>query len=80
MVKKVKKLERKAHPIRLTSEIFTIFAILHLGDLIHDIKLSTGLVANHLLVLSYVSMQTALRYYGLIPEAVYTTQFIPITP
>ena len=23
---------------------------------------------------SYVSMKTALRYYGLIPEAVYTTQ------
>ncbi len=39
-----------------------------------SIKLSTGLIANHLLAPSYVSMQTALRFYGLIPEAVYTTQ------
>lgn len=38
------------------------------------LKLSMGLIANHLLSPSYVSMQTALRYYGLIPEAVYTTQ------
>ena len=37
-------------------------------------KLSTGLIANHLLAPSYVSMQSALRYYGLIPEAVYTMQ------
>lgn len=36
--------------------------------------LSAGLIANHLLAPSYVSMQTALRHYGLIPEAVYTTQ------
>nr|WP_297659811.1 hypothetical protein [uncultured Prevotella sp.] len=38
------------------------------------LKLSMGLIANHLLSPSYVSMQTALRHYGLIPEAVYTTQ------
>ena len=37
-------------------------------------KLSTGLIANHLLAPSYVSMQSALRYYGLIPEVVYTMQ------
>lgn len=36
--------------------------------------LSAGLIANHLLAPSYVSMQTALCHYGLIPEAVYTTQ------
>ena len=38
------------------------------------VALSTELIANHLYAPSYVSMQTALRYYGLIPEAVYTTQ------
>ena len=31
------------------------------------VKLSMGLMANHLLAPSYVSMSTALRYYGLIP-------------
>ena len=36
--------------------------------------LSTELIANHLYAPSYVSMSSALRYYGLIPEAVYTKQ------
>lgn len=36
--------------------------------------LSTELIANHLCAPSYVSMSSALRYYGLIPEAVYTKQ------
>lgn len=35
------------------------------------------LIANHLHGPSYISMQTALRYYGLIPESVY--QFISVT-
>lgn len=34
--------------------------------------LSEGLIANHLYGPSYVSLQYALRYYGLIPEHVYT--------
>ena len=34
------------------------------------------LVANHLYGPSYVSQQTALRYYGLIPEAVYSIQSV----
>ncbi len=36
--------------------------------------LSTELIANHLYAPSYVSMSSALRYYGLIPEAVYVQQ------
>ena len=36
--------------------------------------LSTELIANHLYTPSYVSMSSALRYYGLIPEEVYTKQ------
>ena len=35
--------------------------------------LSTELIANHLCAPSYVSMSSALRYYGLIPEAVFRT-------
>ena len=34
------------------------------------------LIANHLYGPSYVSMQTALRYYGLIPEQVYAVQSV----
>lgn len=36
--------------------------------------LSTELVANHIYASSYVSMSSALRFYGLIPEAVYVNQ------
>lgn len=36
--------------------------------------LSLELIANRLLTPSYVSMSTALRYYGLIPESVYVIQ------
>jgi len=38
--------------------------------------LSLELIANRLLTPSYVSMMSALRYYGLIPEAVYVTQSV----
>lgn len=40
--------------------------------------LSLELIANRLLTPSYVSMSTALRYYGLIPEAVYVTQSMTV--
>lgn len=36
--------------------------------------LSTELIANHIYAPSYISMYSALRYYGLIPEAVYAVQ------
>ena len=36
--------------------------------------LSMELIANHLYGPSYISMESALRYYGLIPESVYITQ------
>ncbi|MCI9607680.1 MAG: hypothetical protein HFJ94_05860 [Muribaculaceae bacterium] len=38
------------------------------------VELSPFLLANHIYGPSYVSMQAALRYYGLIPEAVYSVQ------
>jgi len=36
--------------------------------------LSVELIANHLYGPSYVSMESALRYYGLIPEKVFTVR------
>ena len=40
--------------------------------------LSSEVIANHLYIPSYISMSTALRYYGLIPEAVYVHQSMTI--
>ena len=40
--------------------------------------LSSELIANHLYTPSYISMSTALRYYGLIPEAVYIHQSMTV--
>ena len=40
--------------------------------------LSTFAIANHIYGPSYISMQSALRFYGLIPETVYET--ISVTP
>jgi hypothetical protein len=41
------------------------------GPAIRSGKPENGLLANHILGPSYVSMDTALSYYGLIPERVY---------
>lgn len=43
---------------------------------VSNIELSSFLIANHIYGPSYVSMQSALRYYGMIPEAVYSVQSI----
>lgn len=66
--KKIEQLEKEGEIIRLRRNLFVA------NPEESGIKLSVGLIANHLLSPSYVSMSTALRYYGLIPEAVYTTQ------
>ena len=65
---KVAQLEKAGEIIRLKRNLFVVNPQ-ETGQ-----PLSSGLIANHLLSPSYVSMQTALRYYGLIPEAVYTVQ------
>ena len=40
--------------------------------------LSVELIANHIYGPSYVSMESALRYYGLIPEQVYTVRSLTV--
>lgn len=42
--------------------------------------LSVELIANHLYGPSYVSMEIALRYYGLIPEQVFTVRSATTNP
>ena len=69
---KVRNLEMAGKIIRLKKGLYVV------NPKVSRVPLSTELIANHLYAPSYVSMQTALRYYGLIPEAVYTTQSMTI--
>lgn len=65
---KVCNLEASGRIIRLKRGLYVV------NPKVSRVALSTELIANHLYAPSYVSMQTALRYYGLIPEEIYTTQ------
>lgn len=69
---KIRLLERDKQIIRLKRGLYVC------NPEITGKILSTELIANHLYAPSYVSMASALRYYGLIPEAVYTTQSITL--
>lgn len=70
--KKVAWLEKNGYVLRLKRGLYVVNPE-HSGKI-----LSSELIANHLYAPSYVSMSTALRYYGLIPEAVYTHQSMTI--
>ncbi len=65
---KIRLLERDKQVIRLKKGLYVC------SPEVTGIALSTELIANHLYAPSYVSMSSALRYYGLIPEAVYVIQ------
>lgn len=67
---KISELEKSDKIIRLKKGLFVV------SPKITGKLLSTELIANHLYGPSYVSMHTALRYYGLIPESVYTISSI----
>ncbi len=69
---KVRNLELSKKIIRLKKGLYVI------DPSITKQPLSTELIANHIYSPSYVSMSSALRYYDLIPEAVYTTQSMTI--
>lgn len=70
--KKVALLERQGYIIRLKRGLYVV------NPEYSGKTLSTELVANHLYAPSYISMATALRYYGLIPEAVYVHQSMTV--
>lgn len=70
--KKVVWLEKNGYIIRLKRGLYVVNPK-HSGK-----TLSSELIANHLYTPSYISMSTALRYYGLIPEAVYVHQSMTI--
>ena len=70
--KKVVWLEKNGYIIRLKRGPYVVNPE-HSGK-----TLSSELIANHLYAPSYISMSTALRYYGLIPEAVYVHQSMTV--
>lgn len=65
---KIRLLERDKQIIRLKRGLYVC------SSEVTGVALSTELIANHLYTPSYVSMSTALRYYGLIPEEVFVMQ------
>ena len=72
--KKVIWLEKQGVIIRLKQGLYVINPE-HSGKI-----LSSELIANHIYTPSYISMSTALRYYGLIPEAVCVNQSMTVIP
>lgn len=70
--KKVRWLEKHDEIIRLKRGLYVV------NPEITGKTLSTELMANHIYAPSYVSMSSALRYYGLVPETVYETQSMTV--
>ena len=62
---KIANLEKEGKIIRLKRGLYVV------SPNISRQLLSVELIANHIYGTSYVSMESALRYYGLIPEQVY---------
>ena len=65
---KICHLEQDEQLIRLRRGLYVVHPS------VTQLLLTGELIANHIYTPSYVSMQSALRYYGLIPEAVYQYQ------
>ena len=69
---KVRSLEQKEYVIRIKRGLYVV------NPEVSRVPLSLELISNQLYAPSYVSMSYALRYYGLIPETVYTMQSMTI--
>ncbi|MCM1041696.1 MAG: hypothetical protein NC048_00805 [Bacteroides sp.] len=69
---KLSGLERSRQVLRLKRGLYVVHPE------VSGKALSTELIANRLYGPSYVSMHYALRYYGLIPEAVHTVQSLTV--
>lgn len=62
---KIADLEKAGQLVRLKKGLYVV------SPTVSGRLLSTELIANHIYGPSYVSMESALRYWGLIPESVY---------
>ena len=69
---KISSLEKKGNLIRLKKGMFVV------APNIHNQTLSKELIANHLYGPSYISFESALSYYNLIPERVHSVRSMTI--
>lgn len=69
---KIGELEKANEIIRLKRGMYVV------NPEVSGKTLSTELIANHIYGPSYISMQSALRFYGLIPESVYAMRSMTI--
>jgi hypothetical protein len=67
---KISELERKGLIIRVKRDLYVV------SPKVHGKEIPCELVANHLYSPSYVSLETALSYYDLIPERVYSVRSV----
>lgn len=67
---KIANLEQEGKIIRLKRGIYVV------SPKVSKHLLSVELIANHIYGPSYVSLESALRYYGLIPEQVFTVRSV----
>lgn len=67
---KIANLERNGSIIRLKKGVFVV------SPELSEQKISRELVANHLYGPSYISLESALSFYGLIPEKVYSVRSV----
>ena len=68
--KKISELERKGLIIRIKRNLYVV------SPKVHNREISSELVANHLYGPSYISLESALSYHGLIPERVYSMRSV----
>lgn len=69
---KLSSLEKSGELIRLKKGLYVV------APEVSGVLIDLNLVANHIYGPSYVSMETALAYYGLIPERVYQVKSITL--
>lgn len=69
---KLRSLERSGKIVRLKRALYVV------SPKVTGKPLSMELMANHIYAPSYVSMSSALSYYGLVPEAVYAVQSMTV--
>lgn len=69
---KIRALEKAGLLIRLKKGLYVV------SSKITGLQLAPGLMANHIYGPSYVSMESALRHYGLIPEHVYAVRSMTV--
>jgi hypothetical protein len=67
---KIADLERNGLIIRIKRNLYVV------SQKVHNQDISRELLANHLYGPSYISLESALSYYGLIPERVYSMRSV----